>query len=141
MEYSLESPGASNEFSSLLGVLWALDDDVMAGVEVGAGVSVWASYGVVGLGTEALRVVGVKAMTGGDAEDGGCNEAGVRFNRTSNCRDRFAVIRCLTCYGGGVCDRGVLVFDGGCLIAPGPGLREFASELAAKLYRQLTRLQ
>ena len=52
---------------------------------------------VVGVGAEALGVCCVKTVTGGDADDGRSDEAGVGFDCPSDGRYGFAVVRCLTC--------------------------------------------
>lgn len=62
-----------------------LEYDMMAGVKVGVRVGVGASEDVVRLGTEALGIVCVEKVASGDAEDGGCDETGVDFERTSDC--------------------------------------------------------
>ena len=97
MEDDWESPWSGYESSSLLCVLWALEDDMVAGVEVWVGVCVRTSECVVGPGTEMLGVMCIEAVSCGDTDDGGCDDAGVCFEGTSNCCDRFAIVRWLTC--------------------------------------------
>ena len=78
---------------------------------MGVCVCVWACSGVVRTGAKALGVVGVEAMAGGDADDGGGDDARMGFKRTSNCCNWFATVWNLACQSGGVVDRGVFFFD------------------------------